>query len=327
MDTDGRPDDTRQITTTRSFDGLTESSSPLRYRGCFDGREALSSGSYGNLAYMENLDREVWSESLSLITYGVRVQVRVNRAGALGQIVPFLPPGWKSSRSRTVDRSYSFLVGERGARAEQRRLNVVYADDAQIGATPKLHQAIDAFESDLQLFVAETAPRRVFVHAGVVGLRGRAVVIPGRSFSGKTSLVAALVKAGATYYSDEYAVLDDRGRVHHYARPLSIRENGYLNRPRKYEVEALGGRAGKRPLRVGMVIVSKYKPGSRWRPRRLSEGEGALELMANTVSARRQPGAMLESIRRVVSEAPVFKGDRGEARQLVEFIFEELSRS
>jgi len=257
----------------------------------------------------------------------VRAGLRVNRKGVLDKILPYLPPGWKHSQSGALNRMYSFVIGDGGRRrAKDRRLNVVYADDSRIAETPKLDQAIDAFESDLQLFVAETAPRRVFVHAGVVAFGGKAIVIPGRSFSGKTSLVAALVKAGAAYYSDEYAVLDDRGRVHHYARPLSIRESGKLKRPKKYHVEALGGRRGVKPLTVGLVVVSKYKPGALWRPRRLSEGEGALELMANTVSARRQPEAMLQAIRHVVSFAPVLKGERGDASQVVDFILEEFAR-
>ena len=275
---------------------------------------------------MGEIGSQVWFESLCFTSYGVRAGIRVNRKGMLDRILPYLPPGWKQSRSRNVDRLYSFVIGGEARGGKRLRHNLVYADENRIAGTPKLHQAIDAFESDLQLFVAETAPRRVFVHAGVVALRGRAIVIPGRSFSGKTSLVAALVKAGATYYSDEYAVLDERGRVHHYARPLSIRENGNLAKAKKYRVETLGGRSGVKPLPVGMVVVSKYQAGARWRPRRLSEGEGALELMANTVSARRQPEAMLEAIRRVVSLAPVLKGARGEARQVVEFILEEFAR-
>jgi hypothetical protein len=274
---------------------------------------------------MDDLDREKWAERMFFTSYGVRIGIRVNQKGALDRIVNFLPPGWKRSRAREVDRMYSFVLRDEKARARGRRFNAVYSDANRISRTRELYQALDAFESDLQLFVAETAPRRVFVHAGVVGWRGRAIVIPGRSFSGKTSLVAALVKAGATYYSDEYAVLDNRGRVHHYARPLSIRENGHLERPKKYQVEALGGRMGVKPLPVAMVVVSKYKPGARWRPRGLSEGEGALELMSNTVSARRQPAAMLEAIRRVVSQATVLKGYRGDAAQVVEFIFEKFA--
>jgi hypothetical protein len=270
-----------------------------------------------------DIGKQVWKESLFFTSYGVRVGIRSNRKGTLKQILSYLPPGWKESSSQKVNRLYSFLIGDKASRGKK-RLNLVYADESKVAETPELDQAIDAFEADLQLFVADTAPRRVFVHAGVVGLGGKAIVIPGRSFSGKTSLVAALVKAGATYYSDEYAVLDERGRVHHYARPLSVRENGHLAMPKKYRVEVLGGTAGTKPLPVGMVVVSKYQAGARWRPRRLSEGEGALELMANTVSARRQPEAMLEAIREVVSLAPVLKGLRGEARQVVEFLLKSF---
>jgi len=272
----------------------------------------------------DETDEYDWKDSLCFTSYGLRIGIRVNRKGALDRILPFLPPGWKKSRSQIVERLYSVVIPDDAKGGRRRARNLVYADGERVAATPKLEQAIDAFESDLQLFVAETAPRRVFVHAGVVGVRGRAIVIPGRSFSGKTSLVAALVRAGATYYSDEYAVLDERGMVHHYARPLSIRENGQREKPMKYRVETLGGRSGVKPLPVGMVVVSKYQPGARWRPRRLSEGEGALELMANTVSARRQPAAMLEAIRGVVSRAPVLKGARGETQQVVDFILDNF---
>jgi hypothetical protein len=276
---------------------------------------------------MAEIDNHTWIESLCFTSYGVRAGVRTNRKGTLDQVLSVLPPGWKKSRSQIVDRLYSFVIREKSHRGKRSRVNLVYADGERVTETPTIEQAIDSFESDLQLFVADTAPRRVFVHAGVVGIRGKAIVIPGQSFSGKTSLVAALVKAGATYYSDEYAVLDEQGMVHHYARPLSIRENGNLEKPKKYRVEALGGRPGVKPLPVGMVVVSKYRQGARWRPRTLSEGAGALELMSNTVSARRNPEAMLEAIHRVVAQAPVLKGRRGDAGQVVRFIFEEFGGS
>jgi len=175
-------------------------------------------------------------------------------------------------------------------------------------------------ESDLQRYVAEAAPRRLFVHAGVVGWRGRAIVLPGRTFTGKTTLVAVLVKAGATYYSDEYAVLDAHGCVHPYARPLAVREHGALERATRYAVEALGGRPGVTPLPVGLVIVSQYKPTARWRPRQLSAGEGALALLAHTISARRQPELALATLHHVVSRAPVLQGVRGEAEDVVDVI-------
>ena len=45
--------------------------------------------------------------------------------------------------------------------------------------------ALRAFEANVQLYVAEMSPEHVFVHAGVVSWRGRAILLPGRSFSGK----------------------------------------------------------------------------------------------------------------------------------------------
>ena len=275
---------------------------------------------------MVRFDRVAWEEAISIRSYGVRIGLRINRIGALKEFLQVLPPGWKPSRSQVVDRMYSILVGKDGAGRTRRNPNFVYADGKPVSRTPELHQAVDSFESDLQLFVAEMSPHRLFVHAGVVALRGRAVVIPGRSFSGKSTLTRELVRAGATYYSDEYAVLDTKGYVHHYARPLSIRENGYLEKPKKYKVEAFGGRAGARPLPVGLVVVSKYKPGAKWRPRQLSAGEGALELIANTVSARREPEKVLSTLNQVVASAAVLKGFRGDASQVVNFILDRLGR-
>jgi len=182
---------------------------------------------------------------------------------------------------------------------------------------------LESLESDLQLYVAERARRRLFVHAGVVGWRGKAVIIPGRSFSGKSRLVAELVRAGATYYSDEYAVIDSSGRVHPYARPLALRAEG-SDRQTKYPAESLGIVTGSRPLPVGLVVACRYKRGANWRPRLLSQGQGALEMLANAVPARSNPKASLATIERVVSQAPVLKGPRGEAALAAASILKRL---
>ena len=275
---------------------------------------------------MEKIDRLVWAEGLSFISYGVRIGIRANKPGILDKFLPVLPPGWKRSSSPVVERMYSVIAGGQGPRPHIRLLNIIYSGAFRLARTADLQMAIDAFESDLQLYVAEMSPRRVFVHAGVVGWRGQAVIIPGRSFSGKSTLTAELVKAGATYYSDEYAVLDEQGRVHHYARPIGIREHGEFEKATKYAVETLGGRPGSKPLPVKLVLVSKYKPGARWRPRELSAGEGALALLANTVSARREPENALTALNHAVSDATVLKGNRGEARQVIDYIFEKLEQ-
>jgi hypothetical protein len=185
---------------------------------------------------------------------------------------------------------------------------------------------VDAFESSVHLHVAEVAPRRVFVHAGVVGWQGQALLMPGRSHSGKSTLVAALVRVGATYYSDEYAVLDERGLVHPYPLPLSLRA-GPGARAIRHPVETLGGGTASKPLPIGLVVVSRYKAGAIWRPRRLSAGHGILALLANTVSARRQPAMALGTLPRVVAHAVMIKGARGEAREVAPRLLTCLEKS
>jgi len=180
---------------------------------------------------------------------------------------------------------------------------------------------LDAFESHLQLTVAEHARRRVFVHAGVVGWKDRAILIPGLSHSGKTTLVERLIRAGATYYSDEYAVLDERGRVHPYPRPLGMRSAESTN-PKRVVPEEIGAEVGLKPLRVGLVISTRYKDEARWRPRRLTRGKGVLELMANTVAARSQPELALTVLPKTLESARILKGVRGEAGEVVDSILD-----
>lgn len=68
--------------------------------------------------------------------------------------------------------------------------------------------AWDRIESDLGLFAAERIAERVAVHAALAVVDGAAIVLPGRSFAGKTTLGLALAAAGATLASDEYALVD-----------------------------------------------------------------------------------------------------------------------
>lgn len=274
---------------------------------------------------MQKIDRLVWTAGLSFRAYGVRVGVRVNHAEALDRVRDYLPPQWKPSSSPVVERLYSLVIGGNDSqRPNVRRFNLLYGDASRLARSLELESVLRSLESDMQHYVAEAAPRRVFVHAGVIGWRGRAVLIPGRSFSGKTTLVAELVRAGAVYYSDEYAVLDSSGRVHPYARPLSIRQDEGTESERR-PVESLGGSRGGQPLSVGLVVVTEYKSGARWRPRLLSAGQGALALLNNTVSIQRNPEAAFPVLKRVASEARILKGARGEATGVVDSILRSLS--
>jgi hypothetical protein len=273
---------------------------------------------------MEKVNRLGWAAGFSLKSYGVRIGIRCNEPAALDRVCRHLPSEWEKTSSAVVDRVYSISIGNQGSRSAARRQNLLYGDDVRLARSPDLDGVLDTFESDLRLFVAELAKHRVFVHAGVVGWKGRAIVIPGRSYSGKSTLVAELVRAGATYYSDEYAVLDSRGRVHPFAKPIELREEGEF-RQTKVSVAELGGRSGTRPLPVGIVLMTQFKNGARWRPRKLTVGNGVLEMLFNTVSARRNPQRALATLQRVASQADVLKGVRGDARKVVPALLERVA--
>jgi len=262
---------------------------------------------------MDKIDRLGWAAGIAFKAYGLSIGVRVTDASVLDQVCRLLPPGWTPAASPAVRCLFSLIVGGPTRRAGLRRLNILYADVARVVRTHNLEEALQQLELHLHLYIAEMAPRYTFVHAGVVGWKGKAIVIPGRSLAGKSSLVAALVQAGATYYSDEFAVLDGRGRVHPYPIPLAIRQSEGGAPLVKCRVEDIGGVAGTRPLPVGLVLSTRYSTGTRFRPRPVSAGHAVLDLLANTLPARRRPERTLAVLSRIVSHAILLRGTRGEA--------------
>ena len=264
---------------------------------------------------MEKIDRLGWAAGIAFTAYGVSVGVRVSDHTVLEPVRALLPPGWRPARKATVRRLYSLVVGGPTSRPGVRRFNLLYANAARLVRTHDLEETLGRLELELEVYIADRAPRRTFVHAGVVGWNGQAILIPGRSFSGKSSLVKALVEAGASYYSDEFAVLDERGRVHPYPIPLAIRPGVDGGPPMKCRVEELGGVAGVGPLPVGLVLLTRYVSGTRFRPRPLSTGRAVLELLAHTLPARRRPGRVIDALAWVVSQALVLRSTRGEAEE------------
>jgi hypothetical protein len=263
------------------------------------------------------IDRLGWRAGTCFDAYGHRVGVRTNAPAVLDRLGPHLPPGWRACASPLVDEIFSVWVDPGGASRPSR----VYAGRSRRVRTADLAHAFAVLESEIRQSVAARAERRTFVHAGVVGWRGRAIVIPGRSRSGKTTLVAELVKAGALYLSDEFAVLDGRGRVHPFAKPLSIRgASGCDRHAQAWRAEELGGACATGPLPVGLVVLTEHRPGASWRPERLSAGQAVIEMLAHTVPARLRPEASLASLGRAVERATVLKGARGDARELAEVL-------
>jgi hypothetical protein len=259
---------------------------------------------------------ETGAHELTFESFGVRFQLVAESAAQLDRLRVVLPPASKPSHG-PADISYSLIATASGA-YELTRDGKAFVHDLS------LDEAVWWLGRELSDLIAVRASDYVFVHAGAVAHRGRSIVMPGQSHAGKSTLAAALVRAGAVYLSDDFAPLDAAGLVHPYARPLSLRREGRAQFD--HDVTSLGGVAAMEPVPLGMVVVTQYRHGAEWQPRVLSAGDAVLALMANTVRARAQPERTLQALSRSVSGAVAIQSERDEADAIAPLLLAELER-
>ena len=266
---------------------------------------------------MRDLDSLGWEYGLSFSLYGVRLGVRVTDPELLAPLRSNLPYASTLGDNRVVDRLFS-VVAVTGPDSGKARYNL-YWDHTLFGLKLDMTGLLDTFNAIATLAFAELSNERLFVHAGVVGWQGKAIVIPGKSHSGKSNLVEALLRHGATYYSDELAVIDERGYVSAYPRPLSLRDGS------KHKPQADGGvLADREPLPVGLVVFTQYEVGATWQPQSLTAGNGLLLLLDSTLSAQRNPERAMQVLKQVVRHARIISAQRGEADEVAQGILHDM---
>jgi hypothetical protein len=267
---------------------------------------------------MEKLDRLGWAAGIALSAYGVKIGIRCNRTDVLDQLIQLRPPNSAVSSSPVVEQMFSIVAADSSTHKGVKRFNLAYLNDSRLVRDFEIENVLRQVESEMQRVVAEEALTYHFVHAGVVEWAGKAVLIPGRTLSGKSSLVVEFLRAGACYYSDEYAVLDSTGRVHPFPRRLVTRDSAG-RATTEIEPEKLGITIGKTPLPVGVVLLTQYRPQANWDPRRLSSAKSILALLSNSLSARRDPARAMRILGKIAASSYAFKSNRGEAGQVVKW--------
>lgn len=170
--------------------------------------------------------------------------------------------------------------------------------------------------------VAATATDHVVLHAGAVEVDGRVIVLPAPMEAGKTTLVTALVRAGAGYLSDELATIPEPGtHVLPYPKALSLDPGSWdlfpdlaptaerrAASPHQWLVvpEALRPGATRHdPVPLGRVVLPRHRPGHVTRLTRL-DPIGALKVLAEcTFSFHEEPARLLPRLARLVETVPV----------------------
>jgi hypothetical protein len=189
----------------------------------------------------------------------------------------------------------------------------LYENGEQITYGESRNNFLNFFNAVLRIAVGEHSESFIFLHAGVVGWNEKAIIMPANSYNGKTTLVAELVKCGAEYYSDEYALIDKTGKVHPFARDLSMRSNDANLREEIVSVESIGGKAGTEALPVGMLLLTRYVEGRSFAPEVISVGNGIIETVPFAITVRSDPDRTMGFLSTAFKNALVVKSPRGEA--------------
>jgi hypothetical protein len=202
--------------------------------------------------------------------FGVEVEVLSDDLELIEQLPPTLPPGWRALGDAPA-RTRIEVLGDGMVRLHGMVVESAGDTLALVGSVLRGHLAL-------------AAPGLVFLHAGVVAHDGLAIVIPGESHSGKTTLVEELVRTGATYYSDECAVVDADGLIHPFAQPLSVREPGRLGSgsPRAVPEASIG----TEPIRGRLIVFTSYRASAVCAPVVYPRGAAALALLEHTIAFR-----------------------------------------
>lgn len=265
----------------------------------------------------KKLEKTDWKVFYAFDSYGVKIGVRSTNPEILDKLkerLPFLlPTGFHEIDFSEAEFIFSMLWAKRN-----REKTVVYKDDEEVTILFAKDINLDSLESKIRLTVAEFAEGFVFLHAGAVRYKDTAIIIPAKSFSGKTTLVAELIGRGFEYYSDEYAVLDKDGLLHPFPKQLSMR--GIIDSYQQVDmdIEEFGGVKGEEPIPVGLILISKYKKGSKFLPKVGTSGEGIIESIANSVSIRTNPEFVLGVLGKVMSRAKVLRTNRSEAKKFAD---------
>ncbi len=232
---------------------------------------------------------------------GSTVEIDHHRAARTGVSERWPPLGLIRSEVPIRRPDLRIVVGSSGPGGEP----TVTVDGAPTGG------GWERVESELALFAAERLSGLVAIHAAAVIRGAGALLVPGASGVGKSSLCVAAADAGARVLTDEYALVDPvSGLVTGWRRPVRVRRaDGGIDR--------LALTVASGPVPIGLVAIVAYDPHARmsWAP--ISGAEAVMALIANTVCARSRPDEALEAALAISHSAPAVAGTRGEAADAV----------
>jgi hypothetical protein len=164
----------------------------------------------------------------------------------------------------------------------------------------------------------------LLIHAGAVATSSSALILPGASGQGKSTLVTALAQGGLFYLSDELAVVDRSSlKALPFLKPICLKDGGYQALTSSFDLR--GSFRAQRadgvsvcylpaPLpcppnaafRIGYVVLPVRRMGAALELKPTARAQALAELARNSLNLPRHGAAGLEAIARVVEGAACY---------------------
>ncbi len=171
--------------------------------------------------------------------------------------------------------------------------------------------------------LADRCTTGVLFHAAAVARDCRAILLPGRSHSGKTTLAAWLAPR-CGYVTDEMVFMPlDAGGVQPFSRPLQLRhaarealaaDTALLDHRRSvsgsdFDLVVLPDLSvpSARPLDLQAIIFPRYNAASAGEVTKLSQAQTGLALMECVLNVRNRPEQIFAAVAAVARRAPAYR--------------------
>jgi len=263
----------------------------------------------------EDLAEVRWKAQAYYRCLGYYFSIRWNRK-RLGDAVEHVlggfsvPEDWEERRNPpTPGLPHEYSLIDRGTGSEPRFELLYGAYVIKMGAD--LADVLDPLFALVNGEVFRRTGDFLMVHAGaVVSPSGEGIIFPGGSGFGKTTLVAALVREGFGYLSDEIAAIDPVARrLYPYPKTLNLKEGSFRLFPdlraRAGRVPFIGHQWHLRPddIRAGAVagpcsiryvLFPRYEPGASTKVTPMSRAAAVRDIMPGIFNLSMYRGRALE---------------------------------
>lgn len=239
-------------------------------------------------------------------------------------LAPLARPGRPATR---------YEVRDRGPHVGRRY--VVRFEGRHLTASPRADHALDILLWHVNQEAVRSCARHIVLHAAAAGRDGRAVLLPGPTEAGKTTLVAGLARAGLAYLTDEAVALSlDDGAAEPFPKPLSLHppsaalfpelagaEPGGASAPagsaRHVPPARLGARTATGPMQVAVVVFPRYVAGAPTVLAPLHRADALAMLCQNAFNLNRAGRAGFARLAALARSAPAFRLTGGDLTDAV----------